>query len=119
LLAASMIAGLQVVDPGQVAATGNVVLRIAEAQAEMEQGELRLRGENFTRRNRDQVFVSLAGELLAVVSVSETEILALLPRESSPERTGWSWFARGDPRCGRDGPDPRGGGPGRPGRRAG
>jgi len=63
-------------------------LRITEARAEMELGELLIRGESFvhwrTGGPRDAVFVSLAGEPLRVLSSSATEILALLPPGIEP-----------------------------------
>jgi len=77
-------AALHAVSSRPASATGNLVLRVREAYPEMELGELLLRGENFVRRSQDQVYVTLAGELLAVQSYDAVEILALLPPGIEP-----------------------------------
>jgi Collagen triple helix repeat (20 copies) len=76
--------GLQVLSPRPASAAGDVLLRIKEARADMETGQLLLLGENFLRRAHDQVFVSLSGTLLTVISETETEILAELPSGIGP-----------------------------------
>lgn len=84
LPAALALLGLQASIPSPASAAGTPHVRIIEARSEMELGELFLTGENFIRRTTDEVFVTLAGEPLTVVSWSETEILAQLPAGIAP-----------------------------------
>jgi hypothetical protein len=86
LLAVLGVLGLHAFSSVPVSATANLILRIKEARPDMNLGELLLRGENFVRSSKDQVYVSLSAELLSVISYSETELLAQLP--DVPARRG-------------------------------
>jgi hypothetical protein len=68
---------LQLLGPGAVSATG--LVRITEATVDLDRSHLVIRGDNFVRRPDQQVVVKLAGQLLAVVSQGEAEIVATLP----------------------------------------
>jgi hypothetical protein len=59
-------------------------MRIDEAQAELELGQLRIRGSGFVRGANDPVTVTLAGELLTLVTRSSSEIVAALPAGIEP-----------------------------------
>ena len=61
------------------ATAASVVLRIVEASADFDDGLLRVNGENFLRSTSDVVYVSLSGQMLAVVSRTPAELVARLP----------------------------------------
>jgi len=65
-------------------ATGNIVLRIDEAQADLEAGLLRIRGSNFIRSNRDLVYVTLGDVPLVLADVAAGEVRAQLPAGIEP-----------------------------------
>ncbi len=65
-------------------ATGSLLPRIREVQADLDAGQILIRGENFVRRPQDGVSVALSGEALSVVSFSPPEIVALLPAGIEP-----------------------------------
>jgi hypothetical protein len=78
-LAVLAVLGMHAFSSVPVSAAANLILRIKEARPDMNLGELLLRGENFVRSSKDQVYVSLSAELLSVISYSEAELLAQLP----------------------------------------
>jgi hypothetical protein len=65
-------------------ATGSPLPRIREVQADLEAGQILIRGENFVRRHQDDVSVALSGEALSVLSLFPSEIVALLPAGIEP-----------------------------------
>jgi hypothetical protein len=75
---------LALLQAGSASATSSLVLRIREAHADMEQGQLLISGENLVRRASDEVYVTLAGEPLTVLRRSEIEVLAALPAGIAP-----------------------------------
>jgi IPT/TIG domain len=83
LVAGTFLAlGLQVLGPS--GAVAGLLVHIREAQGDFELGDLRILGENFTRTANDRVYVTLSGQLLTVVTQSETEVLAQLPAGIGP-----------------------------------
>jgi hypothetical protein len=82
ILSAFVVLGLGGLGPS--AAVAGLLVRIKEAQADFDLGQLRILGENFTRTANDRVYVTLSGELLTVVTQSETEVLAQLPAGIEP-----------------------------------
>lgn len=59
-------------------------LRIQQVRPDLGLGILSIRGRNFRHRPHDRVYVTLAGEPLALLNLSETEILAQLPPGVAP-----------------------------------
>src|SRR5262245_38476127 len=60
-----------------------VFLRIKQARGDLESGLLHITGENFGRKTTD-IQVSLSGDLLGLVSLTNTEIVALMPPGTLP-----------------------------------
>jgi hypothetical protein len=76
------VLALQLLGPRPASASG--LLRIGEARADLDRGQLLVRGENFVRRPEHQLLVKLAGQPLVVASQAETEIAATLPAGLAP-----------------------------------
>ena len=85
-LAHVLVAGLvgQLCAPPPALATSGLLPRIEEARADFQAGLLVIRGQNLVRHTSDQVYVSLAGELLPVVGRLATEVVAQLPAGTEP-----------------------------------
>lgn len=60
-------------------ATGVQLLRLHEARADLDAGQLQIRGENLVRSANDPLQVWLAGVSLSVVSKTPAELVVLLP----------------------------------------
>jgi hypothetical protein len=65
-------------------ATGGSRLLIQEVRPDLALGILHIRGHNFRQRPHDRLFVTLAGEPLALLNLSDTEILVELPPAVAP-----------------------------------
>jgi hypothetical protein len=65
-------------------ATGIQLLRLHEARADLDAGQLRIRGENLVRGANDPLQVWLAGMPLSVVSKTPGEVVVLLPAGIEP-----------------------------------
>jgi Collagen triple helix repeat (20 copies)/Putative metal-binding motif len=65
-------------------ATGVQLLRLHEARADLDAGQLQIRGENLVRSANDPLQVWLAGVSLSVVSKTPAELVVLLPAGIEP-----------------------------------
>jgi hypothetical protein len=83
ILVAFIAFGLQAAGSPRARA-GRRLVRIKEASADLDAGQLLVHGDGFMRRAKDRVFVSLSGDLLSLISQSETEIIAQLPSGIPP-----------------------------------